>query len=389
MATKNKTDNANADIPLEVIVEKPDKASKSEEEVNKETSIISFPQKISDMEENICAICLDSDQASETVTTPCNHIFHKDCIKQLNEPKCPLCKRLLVEFLLSLGLSLRELADRVEGINDNDDNDDYNDDDYNYDLLDLTRLLSETDDNDSDNDSDSDSDDDFFRIYRSESEAEAEAFMTCFGAMKKSNAEDSWLWSTLYRDILIDMISNARDMFAEISAIETKKHKEIGAFTYKFEVKEFISMMLDERSPSVCEWQPKSELDKLGFNEALTAIDEIKNPKTDFAVIFIIHYKKQARVHSRLMSTNQAMINKYISEANKRIVDAGGDPNNSYLAGITRDRVDYQSLLMTLRLCKTVRKFGGQKNHNREYSWAKDMLKRLRRKNKKGKNALS
>lgn len=47
-----------------------------------------------------CAICLELiDNDSKTITV-CNHIFHKNCLAQIRNNKCPLCRRvLLVEGL--------------------------------------------------------------------------------------------------------------------------------------------------------------------------------------------------------------------------------------------------------------------------------------------------
>ena len=38
---------------------------------------------------SICCICLD--ELSESITTPCNHRFHSECLNAIVRPVCPLC----------------------------------------------------------------------------------------------------------------------------------------------------------------------------------------------------------------------------------------------------------------------------------------------------------
>ena len=54
------------------------------------------------IDDNICVICIDNIDITDSDTTQidCNHIFHKDCIdKWLNiNKKCPVCIRNIVDY---------------------------------------------------------------------------------------------------------------------------------------------------------------------------------------------------------------------------------------------------------------------------------------------------
>lgn len=54
------------------------------------------------MERNkICSICIDDFKLDSHVrVTPCNHVFHDDCLmtwlgKTIEQPECPNCKNLI------------------------------------------------------------------------------------------------------------------------------------------------------------------------------------------------------------------------------------------------------------------------------------------------------
>ena len=40
-----------------------------------------------------CAICLDSMKKNERYVLGCNHKFHKKCVQQLNDTRCPICRK--------------------------------------------------------------------------------------------------------------------------------------------------------------------------------------------------------------------------------------------------------------------------------------------------------
>jgi len=48
-----------------------------------------------------CSICL-SDLTSDTITTPCKHVFHEECLSSLIVKKCPLCREKLTYYVDSI-----------------------------------------------------------------------------------------------------------------------------------------------------------------------------------------------------------------------------------------------------------------------------------------------
>ena len=85
-----------------------------------------------------CSICLESFEygVSEVSITPCNHIFHFECLKKwVNDnvlnPKCPNCNYALLEFSSNSKLNLNL---RNNEINSNGNNENANSNDNNTDL---------------------------------------------------------------------------------------------------------------------------------------------------------------------------------------------------------------------------------------------------------------
>ena len=66
------------------------------------------------MEEETCCICIETDYIENFITTPCNHLFHKECLNKIIRPYCPLCKKNLTKFLIRNGISKKEILKRVE-----------------------------------------------------------------------------------------------------------------------------------------------------------------------------------------------------------------------------------------------------------------------------------
>ena len=52
-----------------------------------------------------CSICLDS-LNNKLVKLDCNHLFHFDCIKNITNNSCPLCRREITNLPLCKGCSL-------------------------------------------------------------------------------------------------------------------------------------------------------------------------------------------------------------------------------------------------------------------------------------------
>lgn len=68
------------------------------------------------MEENIeCCICYTGIvNKEELCKTPCNHIFHKECLKQIIRPFCPMCKKILRKTLYEIGLSAKKIKQNID-----------------------------------------------------------------------------------------------------------------------------------------------------------------------------------------------------------------------------------------------------------------------------------
>lgn len=65
--------------------------------INNETTRPSIEikfEKISEPPDDTCSICLEEFKIKSCVKTPCNHIYHENCIKVSiqNNKKCPLCR---------------------------------------------------------------------------------------------------------------------------------------------------------------------------------------------------------------------------------------------------------------------------------------------------------
>lgn len=43
-----------------------------------------------------CSICLEKLTDKQKVKLECNHVFHLDCIKQIENNSCPLCRRKII-----------------------------------------------------------------------------------------------------------------------------------------------------------------------------------------------------------------------------------------------------------------------------------------------------
>lgn len=66
-----------------------------------ESLFTSLPEKKADNASDICPICINNFKLEEILKVlPCNHMFHKECIKQwfTSNVKCPVCRLELVFF---------------------------------------------------------------------------------------------------------------------------------------------------------------------------------------------------------------------------------------------------------------------------------------------------
>ena len=59
-----------------------------------------------------CSICLE-DLKSNLITTPCNHQFHRLCLKKWKKNSCPLCRTKIHDKLYQLEIEEKECEEYV------------------------------------------------------------------------------------------------------------------------------------------------------------------------------------------------------------------------------------------------------------------------------------
>src|SRR5689334_10319850 len=64
--------------------------------------------------DNKCCICMDDENIENMRKTPCNHMFHLECLKQLTRPKCPLCNKNIIKFLVKNGVTKNEIFKKIK-----------------------------------------------------------------------------------------------------------------------------------------------------------------------------------------------------------------------------------------------------------------------------------
>lgn len=205
-----------------------------------------------------CSICHEEEEAKAEVTTPCGHVFHRDCIKAVVRPTCPLCKGGLKRFLREqCGVTRGEIRRRVEE--------------------DERRILAET------------------------------LQEGCVGALSEDEVvflvthqfRTSTEFPVVVRDVLLDRIFDARHSFLQLSLLWGNR----GVFFYYVGVEETVGMALDPSRPSEASW-----LDTYtGIEPVDGAVADLvrrvqKNPSKTFGVlIWFQNPWKDAQLMARLV----------------------------------------------------------------------------------------
>jgi len=174
----------------------------------------------------------------------------------------------------------------------------------------------------------------------------------CMETLKLNNGDP-----TTYNDLIFAMNANASKLFAEISYIKSKKGK--GAFVYIYESPaELILQMIDPSNPSSVMWVSQSTFKGTPADDK---INEISDTKEEYVVIVAIDDIADARLVSK---------DAYTDELNHRI----------------SQKDILHSLLKCSRCeCSSPAPY----TPNREYRWARSVLRNMKRtwnKNKKRRN---
>jgi len=276
-----------------------------------------------------CAICQEDEGAM--VRTPCQHVYHLDCLKEIVRPHCPSCRADIRAFLISSGLTASEIDRRVT--------------------------------------------DDGMRIcYEEMKEVEpADINSADFVRLCVVGIQQESTWVSVYRDVLLDQISNASRLFSQISFL--KHQREPGVFLYMIDAVEYARAQHSgggngggiRRS-----WGPMSTFAEMGggIGDAARGLcGRVANPAKDFGVVALYtHPDGEMSATARLMSTDPAVNATHV----RRCVGGG------YISGVRKSRIAHRDILVSLLKCRSCRCSGVAINDpNPEYKFAKDYLKKM------------
>ena len=213
-----------------------------------------YPTKILDYENDTiensieCSICLSN--KGVMIDTNCLHKFHLECLKNVPNFLCPLCRKDIKECLIKNNVTEEEIKYKIE--KNNKENEFEN----------LCSAIDEVEINKL-------SDIDFIKL--------------CMETLKLNNGD-----IIAYNDIIFDMNANASQLFAKISSIKSKKKR--GVFAYLFDSPiEFIMKMKDPYSQSNVEWSYLSDYIETPFYDIVkNRVDRITNIDEEYVVMIII-----------------------------------------------------------------------------------------------------
>lgn len=327
-----------------------------------------------------CAIC-QNELDTELKKLPCGHEFHLECIKQIVRPFCPLCKTNITEFLESIDVSYNEIIKRI------------NKDDLRISCEGLDQIDNE----------DFDDSDILALIYLA----------------KEENPE----WVYIYRDIIIDKVSNAEHLYSKISA-EKIKSGNTGLFFYATQITTFINnSTYGFFTPMQWVNLDQLELEYPNLIEiAKSIVDRIKNVESDYGLLIVFcddtvnkSIEDLTRIFDPFVSQNNDSDNDSDNELdnesdneldndsdneldNEQIQVCGRlmstDPEQKkifaensigggYVSGLTNYRPAHDDIVTSLRICKTCRHSGHTPGDtNLEYRWAKYYLDIMKKREK-------
>lgn len=272
----------------------------------------------------LCPICQENDDGNgDLLTTPCGHSFHKDCLKGLTRPKCPLCKESLNQFLVKrCGLTVGEIRRRIS-----DDED---------------RIIHES--------------------LQSQDMENLTDEMCIF--MLYQEMRHNWNnWMVVFMDVIIDRIIDARRYFANISSHRGGR----GLFRYFYCPYDIEDILLNSYTRSKARWwrpsrRDRNIIDPLLIQASDEVLEKVKNaPQTDFGILIIIESPNRRQfATSCVLTTN-------VTEP-----DA------------TACRVAHSDVQFSLTRSVSCRHSGHSPyDSNPEYIWARNVWKRTLRNNNK------
>lgn len=200
-----------------------------------------------DAETNICAIC--QDECFDNIKTPCNHLFHLDCIKQIQIPKCPICKKNIFKFLIGNGLSGNKIRNKINESKFNE---------LKSSLL-SDRNIDEIDD------------------------LEAFSLLSYCATINKK-------WKESIKNMIISSVSHSYDIFKEVYQYNWN-NKEDGIFLVYCDLDTIFQNIILNNSSSLFRW---GEIDVLIDNKNVKPMvinikKESINKKIDFAILCVIY----------------------------------------------------------------------------------------------------
>ncbi|AYV82345.1 MAG: RING finger domain protein, partial [Homavirus sp.] len=181
---------------------------------------------------------------------------------------------------------------------------------------------------------------------------EIDFIRTCMYTLKLNNGD-----TIAYQDLIFDMNANGSELFSEISFINSKKEKGLFVYVYDSPV-DLICQMLDIKSPSFVEWVPIGDLEDTPLEAiANDRVNRINNSKDQYVVMIVMD-----------------------NLVNAHIVDRAANQNP------LAHRIHQNDILNSLLKCIRYRSTNANNSPNREYIWARNTLKELKRKIKKQQN---
>jgi hypothetical protein len=212
---------------------------------------------------------------------------------------------------------------------------------------------------------------------------ETELTALCVEAIKQHPDE----WACVYRDVLLDRISNAARLFAGIS--HAKHQNEPGVFVYSLTAREFIAVAINQED-AACEWVPLSQLPGNVQPGAEGLCARIKGKtETDFAILIFLHDDVGASSVSAAAAAAAARpkviaMSAVISTDPSAIAERIARMQGGYASGVRRSRIAQRDVLASLLRCCTCRCSGASVGApNPEYRWAKQYLGRMQRRGRK------
>jgi hypothetical protein len=158
-----------------------------------------------------------------------------------------------------------------------------------------------------------------------------------------------------YMNLVMDMNANASKLFNQISRINSKS--ESGVFLYAYEsVNDFITQMLTQNKKSIVTWQPLSTFEESClYDGVVNRLSKIENPSSEYLVVVVI----------------------------ENIADGQIVHKNDYKDSRFK-RKAFNDIMHSLLYCTNCTCSSPSKHEpNREFTWAKKALRKLKKHKKK------